>query len=263
MFAVEPIRLQAYKSKSVAFYATGDPAIPAGLPPAPPALPLAEVTAYASAGPVQWIGTPNGLIRIDKSAGPRDRVQYFASRRWLPADHILALLADGDSVWVRTREGVSHIRFTPSTLDQKASAFEQRIAARHDRHGFVADSHFRTPGDPASNQNFSNDNDGLWTQSYIAALSMCYAVTGNKEVLRKARRSIRAMLFLTKAAEIDGFTARAVRYPDEQGFGQGLEEQAIGAEWHRSSDGTYEWLGETSSDEMTGHYMGFSLYYDL
>lgn len=107
------------------------------------------------------------------------------------------------------------------------------------------------------------DNDGLWTQSYLGALCMWYAVTKDEAVLKAARRSKDAMLFLTRAPEIKGFTARAVRFPDEEGWGTDLESTAIGREWHRSSDGTYEWLGETSSDEMTGHYFGFSLYYDL
>ncbi|HPT26400.1 MAG TPA: hypothetical protein PLZ95_08265 [Bryobacteraceae bacterium] len=254
VFAVEPIRLQAYKSKSVAFYATGDPAIPAGLPPAPPALPLAEVTAYASAGPVQWIGTPNGLIRIDKSAGPRDRVQYFASRRWLPADHVLALLADGDSVWVRTREGVSHIRFTPSTLDQKASAFEQRIAARHDRHGFVADSHFRTPGDPASNQNFSNDNDGLWTAMYAAAECFRYSVTKSPDALAKARKAVEAILFLEQVSGRPGFPARSYIKPGET--------QPTDGFWYDGKDGI-RWKADTSSDEIVGHFLIFALVHDL
>jgi hypothetical protein len=93
---------------------------------------------------------------------------------------------------------------------------------------------------------------------------MCYSITKDEEILKAARRSMNAMLFLTRAPEIKGFTARAVRFPDEANWGKGINKQGIiGQEWHRSSDGTYEWLGETSSDEMTGHYFGFCMYYDL
>ncbi len=108
-----------------------------------------------------------------------------------------------------------------------------------------------------------SDNDGLWTQTYLAALCMWYDVTKDEKILTLARKYKDAMLVLSKATEIKGFPARAVRYPDENGWGEGLGELDLGAEWHRSSDGSYEWLGETSSDEMTGHYVGYSLYYDL
>ena len=84
---------------------------------------------------------------------------------------------------------------------------------------------------------------------YLSALCMCYGVTKDEKVLAAARRCKDAMLLLTRATGIKGFTARAVRYPDEKDWGKGLETQDIGQEWHRSPDGTYEWLGETSSDE--------------
>ena len=206
------------------------------------------------------LGTDAGAVLLSGGTA-----KYLPARRYAFSADVTAVAVHGGIMYTASEGGVIMIKQTPMTLEEKADyLFRETEKYFPRKEGYVTGIRNVKNGDILSAAPAAiTDNDGLWTQSYIAALSMCYAVTGNKEVLRKARRSIRAMLFLTKAAEIDGFTARAVRYPDEQGFGQGLEEQAIGAEWHRSSDGTYEWLGETSSDEMTGHYMGFSLYYDL
>ena len=79
-----------------------------------------------------------------------------------------------------------------------------------------------------SNATRSNvtDNDGLWTHTYLASLCFCYAVTKDEEVLKAARRTKDAGLFLTRAPEIKGFTARAVRFPDERKWGVGLGEKA-------------------------------------
>ena len=80
-------------------------------------------------------------------------------------------------------------------------------------------------------------------------------------MLEAARRSMYAMVKLTKVSGIKGFTARAIRYEGEEGYGTRVER--AGQEWHSAPDGSCEWLGETSSDEMTGHFFGFSLYYDF
>ncbi|MBR6940543.1 MAG: hypothetical protein IKH65_07050, partial [Clostridia bacterium] len=84
-----------------------------------------------------------------------------------------------------------------------------------------------------------------------------YAVTGDKDALAKARRGMKAMLLLTEITGIPGFTARAVRYPGDAGYKNG------DPEWSESPDKSCEWKGETSSDEMTGHFFGLSVYYDL
>ena len=33
--------------------------------------------------------------------------------------------------------------------------------------------------------------------------------------------------------------------------------------WRKSGDGKWLWKGDTSSDEITGHYFAYALYYDL
>ncbi|MBE0660233.1 MAG: hypothetical protein IH602_21250 [Bryobacteraceae bacterium] len=250
----QPFQLKPYEGKTVEFHAAGAAAVPAALKATAPALPLASITATASAGAIQWIGTPQGLIRIDHSADPRDRVQYFASRRWLADDNVLAIVPDVRGAWVRTPKGVSRIRYTPTTLAQKAAAFEQRIASRHDRHGFVADSTFRTPGDPSSNVTVSNDNDGLWTAMYAAAQCFQYSVTKSPEALARARRAVDAILFLEQVTGRPGFPARSYIKPGEIQPRDGF--------WYDAQDGI-RWKADTSSDEIVGHFLIFALVHDL
>lgn len=250
----QPLQLRPYEGKTVDFHALADPAVPAALNAPPPAMPLDPITASAAANGIQWIGTPQGLLRIDASAAPRDRVQYFASRRWLSDDHVLAIVPDGRGAWVRTPKGVAHIRYTQTTLAQKAAAFEQRIASRHLRHGFVADSSFRTPGDPSSNLTVSNDNDGLWTAMYAAAQCFQYSVTKSPDALARARRSIDAILFLEQVTGRPGFPARSYIKPGEIQPRDGF--------WYDAADGV-RWKADTSSDEIVGHFLIFALAHDL
>ena len=64
---------------------------------------------------------------------------------------------------------------------------------------------------------------------------------------------------MNEVAGKSGFTARATRYKDDPYFGTGNRE-----EWHACKDiPDCEWLGETSSDEMTGHYFAYGIYFDL
>ena len=115
-----------------------------------------------------WLGSDQGAARFDEFAKHRwDRWQYFAGRRWLRDDEVRNIWVDEAAphrqVWVRTRTGASLLEWRPMTLEQKAKVFEERIEARHVRHGLVADSSLRTPGDLASSVGADNDNDGLWT----------------------------------------------------------------------------------------------------
>jgi hypothetical protein len=43
----------------------------------------------------------------------------------------------------------------------------------------------------------------------------------------------------------------------------GAESQPGDGEWHPSSDGRWKWKGDTSSDEIVGHYFAHSIYFDL
>jgi len=247
--ASEPVQLKPYPQKSRTFCSLNDTAVPAGLRSNSIALPVGNITATARATDgALWLGTTQGLMRLDLAAPERDRRQYFAGLRYLPDDHIEQLLADErGGIWVRTRTGVSHIELKPITLAQKAEAFEQRIRARHDRYGLVTGSHLAVAGDVSSNQLRDDDNDGLWTAMYAAGECFRYAVTKSPEALANARKSVEAVLFLEEVAGGRGFPARSyVRKGDRM---------PQGGEWHWTKDGQYYWKADTSSDEIVGHFL--------
>ena len=201
------------------------------------------------------LGTDAGAVLIKNGM-----TKYLPATRYAYDTDVTSVMYNKGVCYTASNGGVVKIYEKEMTLFEKCNhMFQQTEKYFPRKDGFITSV---TALDGKHTSNVS-DNDGLWTHCYLAALSLWYAVTKDEEILKAARRTKDAMLVLTRAPEIKGFTARAVRYPDEENWGVGLDTQEIGAEWHRSSDGTYEWLGETSSDEMTGHYAGFSLYYDL
>ncbi len=201
----------------------------------------------------RYFASDVGIIYQNKG-----KLKYFSAERWVLDDKVndIAVTDDGKTWFAATDKGISRITSFETSLAEKAQYYDDMIEKYHIRHNFTA---VRS----VENNDITNgfieisDNDGLWTACYVAAESFRYAATGSKEALEKARRGLNAMLYLTKITGIPGFTARAVRYPGEYGYGDGNKEWAPGV------DGTCEWKGETSSDEMTGHFFGMSVYYDL
>jgi hypothetical protein len=255
--AREPIRLKPYPQKVRSFFSLDSTNVPAGLRSNAVALPVGGITAtaYATDGAI-WLGSTQGLVRLSTSETIRDRVQHMAGQRYLPDDEVRQMLPDERAgMWVRTRTGVSHIELKPMSLAQKAAFFEQRIRARHDRYGLVADSQLRTAGDLSSNQMVDNDNDGLWTSIYAGAECFRYAVTKSPEALANAKKSVEAILFLEEVAGSRGFPARS--------FIRKGDPMPHDGQWHWTSDGQYYWKGDTSSDEIVGHFFIFGVAYDL
>ncbi|HWW00630.1 MAG TPA: hypothetical protein VNZ64_13105 [Candidatus Acidoferrum sp.] len=255
--AAEPVRLAPYPQKVRTVYPLNSPAVPAALRSNSIPLPVGSATAAVRASDgALWLGTTQGLMRLDFSAPERDRLQYLAGKRYLPDDSVEQLLPDEHTgIWARTLTGVSHIELKPMTLAQKARVFEQRIRLRHDRYGLVADSALAIPGDTAGNRLADSDNDGLWTAIYAAAECFRYKVTRSPEALANARKSIEAILFLEEVAGHRGFPARS--------FIRKGDPMPQGGEWHWTSDGRFYWKGDTSSDELVGHFFIFSIAFDL
>jgi hypothetical protein len=255
--AWEPIHLAAYPQKFSTFFSLQDTNVPGAVFTKSVPLPIGAITASAQATDgAAWLGTTQGLLRLDFQASEPDYHQYFAGRRYLPDDRVDQIVPDTQSgVWVRTSNGISHIELRKMTLAEKASYFEQRIRARHDRYGLVADCALRVPGDVSDCQSMDNDNDGLWTSIYATAECFRYRVTGSTEALANARKSIEAMLFLEEVAGKRGFPARS--------FVRKGDPMPQGGQWHWTPDGQYYWKGDTSSDEIVGHFFMFSIAYDL
>ena len=141
------------------------------------------------------------------------------------------------------------------TLAEKSKAFVERVRARHVRHGLTADSMLQTPATfrptgPFKRQRRIVDADvhrggGLSLQGH-----------GRADARANARQGFEAMLRLEEITGIPGFHARSF-------IKVGEDIQPQDGEWHDTADGKWRWKGDTSSDEIVGHYFGYAVYYDL
>lgn len=216
-----------------------------------------------------WGGTPEGAWRL------RDgQFRYFWGRRWLPGNKVLAIWTDPQGrAWVDTDGGVACIEEKPMTLSDKARYFDGITQARHMRRGFINELHLKVPGDPEKGSRFEiSDNDGLWNSIYVGAMAFRYAATKDPKAREEARQAMDAMMELERLSGIPGYPARAVVTEAElKGGVDGVRlEETVRVEgekdkiWYRSPVDPTVWCkGDTSSDEMDGHYFAWYVYYDL
>ncbi len=185
-------------------------------------------------------------------------LKYLPACRWVPDTVIkdITVSDDGSVIFVATEKGISRITTTSMTFTEKAEYYEKLIEKYHTRHGHVGCRVLKGFTIESGYPEIS-DNDGLWTSWYVAAEALRYGATGDEVALEKARRSLKALLYLCEVSGIPGFTARAIRYKGEPGYGNGH------VEWRTASEPDLEWKGETSSDEITGHFFALTLYYDI
>jgi hypothetical protein len=221
----------------------------------PPTLPFAKPTAGVRAPDgTLWVGSKQGLMYLTAGA---TRWRVIHSRRWLPDDDVqdLSVSASGEII-VTTPAGLGTLRRQETTLEQKMAEINQTLQKYHLREGMVGEIHLQEPGRlDAGHRQYTNDNDGLWTSLYVAAESFRYGTTGDPEAKKNARRSLEALMFLERITGIPGFVARSVVPIDD-------DARKYGGEWHRSADGKWWWKGDTSSDEVDGHFFAYSIYYD-
>ncbi|HMV47826.1 MAG TPA: hypothetical protein PLD20_31220 [Blastocatellia bacterium] len=222
-------------------------------------LPWNEITVLADDQPgAILIGTKRGLISFNIMTN--DVRSYMSGKRWLPDDHVTGIGLEppvkANIIWVETPKGFSRIEYKEMTLAEKSKAFVERVQKRHVRWGMTSDSILQTPGDLSTNKMVSSDNDGLWTQMYIAAEAFRYAVTKAPDARANAKVGLEAMLRLEQITGISGFHARSI-------IKIGEDIQPKDGEWHTTADGLWRWKGDTSSDEIVGHYFGYAIYYDL
>ncbi len=215
-----------------------------------------------------WAATPAGAWRL------RDGLfRYFAGRRWLPDDDVQAVWTDSQGrAWLATATGTARIEDRPTTLAEKAAHYERIVRARHDRRGYIAGIDLKAPGDLAGAVFDVSDNDGLWTAMYIGAQALRFGATKDPAAREAARKSMNALLDLERLSGIPGFPARAVVSDEElaagaRGFSAEGKVHAVGVDakvWYRSPKAPGLWCkGDTSSDELDGHYFAWYLYHDL
>lgn len=218
-----------------------------------PVEPVRCVTARPG-GKELWAATADGLIFLDLEG--RNKL-YFAGLRWLPDNDVISVsVTDSGDALVHTAKGDCVVARRMMTLEQKALYFERVVRERHDREGWVSDSVLTRPNDISSSQLTDDDNDGQWTEMYLAAESFRYAETHDPDALAAARKSYRAMKRLLTVSPVKGYVARSV-LPANKCPGRDPEN------WRMLPSGDFCWKTDTSKDEIIGHYFGLPIYYDL
>jgi hypothetical protein len=202
-----------------------------------------------------WLATRQGAVCFQPDAPAGQQWFYFWGKRYLGDNRVAQIMAEKDRAWVRTQTGVSRIEFKPFDLERKSALFVERLQGRHDRYGYTADCELLRPGDTSSFRLAPSDNDGLWTAIYVTAECFRFAVTHSPEALRNAWFSLAALLRLESITGIPGFPARALIHRGDY--------REPGGEWHWTSDRQWEWKGDTSSDELVGHFLAYGVAYDL
>ena len=204
----------------------------------------------------KYFATNTGIITLIEG-----KISYFSYGAWLMHPTVTKIaVSDKGTIAALTPRGISLITYKYMTLAQKAQHFDELTEKYFMRNeGYHVDRILRKYGDLESGYLPNSDNDGLFTGLYCASQCFRYAATGDKKAKENAKRAVEAMIKLTEVTGKSGFTARATRYSDDERFGKENRE-----EWHICQDNPdCEWLGETSSDEMTGHYFAYGIYYDL
>ena len=204
----------------------------------------------------KYFATNTGIITLIEG-----KISYYSYGAWLMHPTVTKItVSDKGTIAAVTPRGISVINPLCMTLEQKANHYDEYAVKYFTRNeGYQVDRSLKKYGDMDSGVLYNSDNDGLFTGLYCASQCFRYKVTGDKKAKENAKRAVEAMIKLTEVTGKPGFTARATRYANEENFGDGNRE-----EWHACADNPdCEWLGETSSDEMTGHYFAYGIYYDL
>jgi hypothetical protein len=225
-------------------------------------LPYLDVVrlAYVGAGPMQglWVGTTFGLAQYDDSDSTWN---YYAGRRWLPNVATTDLAPVGENqMLTATQNGMSLMQFQQQTLAAKAQVYQNINSARHNRDGLVAACNLDLPGDLSTFSLESSNNDGLFTGMYLAALSFQYAATGDPAIRQMADAEFEALSFLTRVSGIPGLPARSVAPLYSKSADPTC---APFCQWQANPTLGFDWLSNEGSDEITGHFFAYSVYYDL
>ena len=227
-----------------------------------------------------WLGTEKGAIRFEGGEW-----YYRQGRRWLLDDQVISIVVDGEGrTWIGTKSGITKIFFRPLTLEEKATIYEEEIehVVKRTPYGYLAPVTLETPGDRSEVLRGDNDNDGLWTSMYGAGQCFAFAATQDSSFKKRAKQAFEALRFLQVVTQggqhspPKGYVARTIRsaaLPDpnigrierdkEQRRNRDSLWKVYEPRWPRSADGQWYWKGDTSSDELDGHYFFYPLYHDL
>ena len=198
--------------------------------------------------------------------------RYFNGPRYLPTrsaaagatgNAVLAVaggaaqsaVAGSQGVLVATSGGVAVLTPALWTLSQKAAAMET-VQARHNRFGMSGDCDLLQFGNYSScvHHGAISDNNGLWTALVVVAEAMRFATTGEAAAANAAASFLQGMHLLVKVTGVHGLMGRSAIAPGET--------HAPGSTYHNSSTPGlqgWQWKGDASSDEVTGHTFAYPL----
>ena len=223
-----------------------------------------------------WVGTDVGIVRYSEDFSHSLRF----SRRWLTDNKVNDIAFDKEgNAWIATDNGVSAIMKRKMTLAEKEAYYYNQMMKRHIRYPWICGNlRLEIPGDTSTWQNSDDDNDGEYTGGYLAMESFRYAVTGSEDARVKARKAFEFLKLLQEVTGTEGFFARTIIPSDWKKMNDGnrtyttreladllVEDpryKPVETRWHLSKDKKWLWKGDTSSDEMDGHMMGYFFYYE-
>ena len=140
----------------------------------------------------------------------------------------------------------------------KAAEYERALQARHLRDGGLVIGGVDFPF-PKGHAWEDDENTAYLTGAYLAALAFRYAATGDPEARAQARRCAASLRKLSEVTGCPGYLARWWR-PVQEGVNP-EEGGWLAKAWQ--TNGPYRWLGNLSTDQLTGVLFGYSVYYDL
>ena len=238
-----------------------------------------------------WVGTACGVARYNAQGNPPWTLRH--SLRWVPSDDVRDVAFDADgTAWVATGKGVSAIQRRMMTLEEKAGYFHDIVMDRKIREpGLVEKSRLLTPGDLSTWRTEDDDNDGSYTCMYMVMEAFRYQVTKDPKARENAMKAFNVIEMLQTITNTDGFMARTIipawwidgpspegnenphrvhdrnrTYTPEEIADRLVRDpryKPVEVRWRKSDDGKWYWKGDTSSDEIVGHFWGFLHYYNL
>ncbi|CAF2737378.1 unnamed protein product [Rotaria sp. Silwood2] len=218
-----------------------------------------------------WLGAVRGVMRFDSNASELDAWRVFNSARYMPSHQSqvnvssLAVLsrpngvpsALGSAAVAVTNRGLAVLRFEMWTLARKADHFQAFFdqPGRHDKYDLVSSCDMSSWGDTRTCVKGPDDNDGLWTSTYLGSQVFRYALTRDPMVKAQAWRNFEALELLNQVSGIPGYPGRSFAkrsdFPPDPA-------------WHSSPiNSTLQFKGDTSSDEIVGHEFVYPLVHDL
>ncbi|MGV3774834.1 MAG: hypothetical protein ACO1QB_18195 [Verrucomicrobiales bacterium] len=215
-------------------------------------LPRLEITSFCSNSNQLWVGTTKGAFLWNRHGPSR----YLASKRWLKDDVVKDLAFDfNGNLFILTQTGLTRIKTEWMSLNEKAKHYQEKIRQRHIRFGFCSELFLRTPGDPTSAEMIDTDNDGTWSNYYMASLAFRHGATGDETARQQAWETFAALERLEKINPLDGFPSRTF---ERKGFKYSDPDR-----WHPTENDKWDWKAHTSSDEVIAHTFGTTVMYQI